>query len=226
MTARITRRFVDEYTFRETIGIEFIRPRGLEDSILDDQLAAGFSYRPPRDILDHSLEAPPAPSPSEKDGYRPPTPPKTRDKTANSPRKSPLQSPDKIKAIRLAKNSPLRNTQSLKANLSRIDEGDRSGQEQGEDDEGGDCSHRSASSVSEMSNALASLVQSPVVKTMLEAALKGKKMVRFADENELNEISKLQASVLHELFYASEELAEFRYEAFMEEAGLDPSQFD
>jgi hypothetical protein len=53
-----------------------------------------------------------------------------------------------------------------------------------------------------------------------------KKGVRFADEVELNEISRLRNSMLDDMFYASEDLANFRYEAFMEEAGLDIADFD
>lgn len=52
------------------------------------------------------------------------------------------------------------------------------------------------------------------------------KGVRFADENELNEISRLRNSVVAEMFWASDDLANFRYEAFMEEAGLDIEEFD
>lgn len=52
------------------------------------------------------------------------------------------------------------------------------------------------------------------------------KAVRFADENELNEISRMRNSVIAEIFWASDEIANFRYEAFMEEAGLDLAEFD
>jgi len=45
-----------------------------------------------------------------------------------------------------------------------------------------------------------------------------KKRVRFVDEVELNEISKLRRSVLDDVFYGSEEIATFRYEAFMGKA--------
>jgi hypothetical protein len=78
----------------------------------------------------------------------------------------------------------------------------------------------------------AALQKSPVrsspTPTKLKASvgLKGKKLVRFADEVEENEISRLRNSMIAELFYASEELAEFRYEAFMHECGLDTADFD
>ena len=52
------------------------------------------------------------------------------------------------------------------------------------------------------------------------------KTVRFEDEVRLFEISKAHLSMMDDLFYASDELANFRYEAFMEEAGLDPNDFD
>jgi hypothetical protein len=54
----------------------------------------------------------------------------------------------------------------------------------------------------------------------------GKNHVRFADEVDVNQFSRLGASLYDELFYASLDLAEFRYEAFMEEAGLDIADYD
>jgi hypothetical protein len=54
----------------------------------------------------------------------------------------------------------------------------------------------------------------------------GKKHVRFADEIDVKQYSKSGASVFDDLFYASHDLAEFRYEAFMEEAGLDMAEYD
>ena len=38
--------------------------------------------------------------------------------------------------------------------------------------------------------------------------------------------SKVRASLLDDLFWSDSELADFRYEAFMEECGLDPAEFD
>jgi hypothetical protein len=86
---------------------------------------------------------------------------------------------------------------------------------------------------------LGALLRSPLVVKALEKASalakkqregghdsKWKKTVQFADEAELNEISFLRKSLLGDLFYGSEDLAEFRYEAFMEEAGLDIMDFD
>jgi hypothetical protein len=56
-----------------------------------------------------------------------------------------------------------------------------------------------------------------------------KKGVRFADEVDLNEVfevSRFRNSMLEDMFYGSEDLANFRYEAFMEEAGLDIAEYD
>ena len=50
--------------------------------------------------------------------------------------------------------------------------------------------------------------------------------IRFADDVEVNEISRLRDSIITDMFYGSEDLAEFRYEAFMEEAGLDIADYD
>ena len=54
----------------------------------------------------------------------------------------------------------------------------------------------------------------------------GKKHVRFADEIDVKQFSRLGISVFDDMFYASQDLAEFRYEAFMEEAGLDMADYD
>jgi hypothetical protein len=54
----------------------------------------------------------------------------------------------------------------------------------------------------------------------------GKSRVRFADEVDVNQFSRLGASHFDDMFYASQDLAEFRYEAFMEDAGLDMADYD
>ena len=54
-----------------------------------------------------------------------------------------------------------------------------------------------------------------------EEKAKLEKRVRFEDEVQMNEISRLRRSMLEDMFYASEDLANFRYEAFMEEMGLE-----
>jgi hypothetical protein len=58
------------------------------------------------------------------------------------------------------------------------------------------------------------------------AAADGKRHVRFADEVDVNQFSRLGASTFDAMFYASHDLAEFRYEAFMEEAGLEIADYD
>jgi hypothetical protein len=54
----------------------------------------------------------------------------------------------------------------------------------------------------------------------------GKQHVRFADEIDVKQFSRLGASHFDDMFYASQDLAEFRYEAFMEDAGLDMADYD
>ena len=61
--------------------------------------------------------------------------------------------------------------------------------------------------------------------TMEEAVVKGEKKFRFGEYNEVFEVSYLPESVLDDLFWSSDELAEFRYEAFLEEAGLDMDEY-
>ena len=50
--------------------------------------------------------------------------------------------------------------------------------------------------------------------------------VKWTDDVDVRRISRLRASVMDDLFYTDEEMAEFKYEAFMEEAGLDPTDFE
>ena len=51
------------------------------------------------------------------------------------------------------------------------------------------------------------------------------KRLRFKDGHDFVEIPALTASMYDDLFYASDELADFRYEAFLEEAGLDINEY-
>jgi hypothetical protein len=51
------------------------------------------------------------------------------------------------------------------------------------------------------------------------------KKLRFKEGHEAREIPALTSSMYDDLFYASEELADFRYEAFLVEAGLDVDEY-
>mmetsp|Transcript_20508 Transcript_20508/g.31337 ORF Transcript_20508/g.31337 Transcript_20508/m.31337 type:complete len:223 (+) Transcript_20508:203-871(+) len=53
-----------------------------------------------------------------------------------------------------------------------------------------------------------------------------KQGVRFSDEVDEKDISKLRQSCINLMFYKSEEFAAFKYEAFMEECGLDPDEYE
>ena len=53
-----------------------------------------------------------------------------------------------------------------------------------------------------------------------------KRGVRFSDEIDEKHISRLRQSCINEMFYMSDEFAAFRHEAFMEECGLNPDDFD
>ena len=227
MTAmKITRRIIDPITFVERVGIEFI-PR-IEDSVLDDQLAGSMSYAPPKNSSVSSrapVPPPPPPPPSESppafspEAIRPPTPPKQRGKgNPNSPRNS-IKSPGagsqkpKLKSS-MKLSTHLQQGRSKRSSLTLAQIG-----EENDDDEGeGNLSEGSMSHMSALQ---------PSITKMEQVELKAKttKVVRFADENELNEISRLRNSVIAEMFWASEDLANFRYEAFMEEAGLDINEF-
>ena len=50
--------------------------------------------------------------------------------------------------------------------------------------------------------------------------------IQFSDSVEVNEISRLRDSSIDFCFYSEESLSNFRYEAFMEDAGLNPSDYD
>lgn len=216
---RITRRIVDPITFVERVGVEFI-PR-LEDSVLDDQLAGSMSYLAPKEL---SIPPPPPPAPFSPDEYRPPTPPKQRGKSGqnpNSPRSS-IQGPvDNQRVARrsspggllaspggtLFSPSGRAKRKSIQPSLVQI----------GEDEQ------LSEGSLTDMSALQTSL-------SKLEETVENKKdivkSVRFADEVQMNEISRLRNSMLEDMFWGSEDIANFRYAAFMEEAGLDMAEFD
>eukprot|EP00538_Stauroneis_constricta_P006871 CAMPEP_0119555460 /NCGR_PEP_ID=MMETSP1352-20130426/7664_1 /TAXON_ID=265584 /ORGANISM="Stauroneis constricta, Strain CCMP1120" /LENGTH=425 /DNA_ID=CAMNT_0007602223 /DNA_START=135 /DNA_END=1412 /DNA_ORIENTATION=+ len=55
--------------------------------------------------------------------------------------------------------------------------------------------------------------------------LKDVKELRFNEEHDYCEVPELTNSMYDDLFYTEEELADFRYEAFMEEAGLDVNEY-
>jgi hypothetical protein len=54
----------------------------------------------------------------------------------------------------------------------------------------------------------------------------GSEGVQWSDSVCSKRISILRKSCYEDMFYTSNELSEFRHEAFMEECGLDPSDFD
>lgn len=65
----------------------------------------------------------------------------------------------------------------------------------------------------------------------LEAALGTKKKmaasgIRWSDEVATRSIQKIRQSMIDDLFYNSTDIAEFRYEAFCEECGIDPKDFE
>lgn len=205
---KITRRMVDPITFVERVGVEFI-PR-LEDSVLDDQLAESMSYIAPKTSL--RPPAPPPVDPSTPASFRPPTPPKSRGKGDNNPRaRVSSQSPGGPKK-RLSASNMAALLNSSGGSLVSPRRSRKSLAQIGEDLE------LSETSLSDLSGLQG--LNGKEEQAQLE------KQVRFEDEVQLNEISKLRRSMLEDMFYASEDLANFRYEAFMEELGLDMDEFD
>jgi hypothetical protein len=139
--------------------------------------------------------------------FSPPPPPLL------SPPTSPIKSPSPI-----GFGSPLsgRSPRSNKLSLSRI-------LERSEQEEDGNAQQQS---LSELSAAQSITDVSLAVEDKPKLRKIGGAGVRFADNNEVNEISRLRDSVIADMFYESGDLATFRYEAFMEDAGLDPSDFE
>ncbi len=60
--------------------------------------------------------------------------------------------------------------------------------------------------------------------TLEEVGMVEKKL-RFKDEHDIVEIPRLTDSMYDDLFFTNEELADFRYEAFLEENGLDVDEY-
>jgi hypothetical protein len=50
--------------------------------------------------------------------------------------------------------------------------------------------------------------------------------IKFADNVEVNEIARMRESATDLCFYSENSISNFRYEAFMEDCGLDPADFD
>lgn len=200
---KITRRMVDPITFVERVSVERI-PR-LDDSLLDDQLGASMSYAPPNRSSSRRLQV------GHKmliADFRPPTPPKERGhaNVPRSPSRSPMvrQQPMKVPGGAKKRTSITKPDVSQLVNLPQI----------GED-----------TPIDEGSMADLSLWPQSSHHSSRKSAT-AKKCVRFADEHVLNFISPMRNSVKAEIFWASDELANFRYEAFIEAAGLDFSEFD
>ena len=189
---KITRRTVDDITFSEHWGGEFI-PK-IEDCVLDDTLAASMSYGPPPGPRSRQvMPTPPPPPPSPAPALR--SPGSSRSPGGGRPAGAKFMSPRSQKK------------KSLSLSLSQISENQPI----------------TEGSMSELSGNQSIQDITQAIEDKVKARMAG---VRFADDVEMNEISRLRDSVIAEVFYESEDFANFRYEAFMEEAGLDPNQFD
>jgi hypothetical protein len=79
---------------------------------------------------------------------------------------------------------------------------------------------KSVSQNTEQEGSMKDLTQMLDIKKQM--SMKG---IQFADDVEVNEISRLRDSAIDFCFYSEESLSNFRYEAFMEDAGLDPSDY-
>jgi hypothetical protein len=243
-SVRITRRIVDPITFSESVGLEFV-PRGIEDSILDETIGMTYALPPHKSALEEGYHSPP-PSPvpdssvpalqqlSDEDFSpesdvevlsasdfsssssedeeelpsklvaRPPSPPIPASPDGKSPRKSPRRSPSPRRPMKVL----LKNLQ--QNSLANIMESFQKTPDLSLDDDAS-------------LNFEQDLLGGDRFKPPLDD---GKKHVRFADEIDVKQFSRSGASVFDDLYYASQDLAEFRYAAFMEDAGLDIAEYD
>jgi hypothetical protein len=201
---KVTRRVVDPITFVERVSVECF-PR-TEDYVLDAQLGSSMSYLPRTrassttrlHVQENSLAS----------EFRPPTPPKERGED-NPPRDLSLSPAAKRNLLKKV-GGDSRSRVTKKPDISQLPLLSQIG----ENEEVGE------GSMTELSLQLkSSHLLSPTTETT-------KKYVRFADEHELNYFTPMRKSVIAEIFWASSDLANFRYEAFMEEAGLDIEDYD
>jgi hypothetical protein len=194
---RITKRIVDPITFQQRIGVEFI-PR-IEDSCMDDTLGASASYFPPKDAIALTRAIKPKTPKSPPSSSRMP---KTSDSPPTSPRTtllSPLHTPRSAGGRRRSLTSTEQMPKLVENSFSELE-----------------------GSLENLTSPLESMAERSIA---VEKTMMGAKGVQFAGEDDINDISRLNESMLADMFYRSEELANFRYEAFMHEAGLDVEDY-
>jgi hypothetical protein len=66
----------------------------------------------------------------------------------------------------------------------------------------------------------------PTKKEFQLGLKKSHSCIQFAEEVRIHEITPLQKARIDDMFYSEEEMADMRYEAFMEKCGLDPNEFE
>jgi hypothetical protein len=219
-SVRITRRIVDPITFCESVALEFL-PRGIEDSILDATIGMAYTLPPSElsSLKDEELLV------ATNLVARPPSPPIPASPGGKSPRKSPRQ---RRKVTIMESSQDTMGSRSLNDDTSPAGKrSPRKSPRKGKKVTIMDISKEDTTTLDLSLDDDASINSEEDLGGYKPPADDVKSRgVRFADEVDINDYSRFRASVFDDLFYASTDLAEFRYEAFMEEAGLDIADYD
>jgi hypothetical protein len=240
-TVRITRRIVDPVTFCESVDLEFL-PRGLEDSILDEAIGMAYNFPPHKSKREehyHSPSQSPVPDSSV------PALQQCSDEESSAEREL-----EELSASDFSSSSSKDDESSAERELEALPDSELSSSE--EEELPTNLLARPPSPPIPGSPVGKSPRRSPRLRKKLsimessqntvddDASINpeedlggfkppkddGKKQARFADEVDINQFSRFGASLFDDLYYASNDLAEFRYAAFMEEAGLDIADYD
>jgi hypothetical protein len=247
-SVKITRRMVDPITFSESVDLEFL-PKGIEDFVLNETTGMVYTLPPQNPKLERQechLSAPLPPDDSSIPGLqqssdasepsssedeevptnllvvRPPSPPIPAPGGRNSPYSSPPspRRPMKVSLKNLQTNTLTKIME--QCSLSR------------KTSPGTSPRHCKKVSIMESPQEILELSMDDDASIHSDEDLGGfiadndgkSRGVSWADEIDVKQFSRLGASHFDDMFYASGDLAEFRYEAFMEDAGLDMADYD
>jgi hypothetical protein len=216
-TVRITRRIVDPITFCESVDLEFL-PRGLEDSILDEAIGMAYNFPPHKSKREehyHSPSQSPVPDSSV------PALQQCSDEESSAERE--------LEALPDSELSSSEEEELPTNLLARPPSPPIPGSPVGKSPRRSPRLRKKLSIMESSQNTVdddASINPEEDLGGFKPPKDDGKKQVRFADEVDINQFSRFGASLFDDLYYASNDLAEFRYAAFMEEAGLDIADYD
>jgi hypothetical protein len=211
---RITRRTIDPITLTELVDLECI-PR-LEDSVLDEEVTVPMSYRrKEQDERPIALEEVGSVEQKlrSKEGY---------DSTYDLF----YSSEESIEQLSVSTSSVEEDQDEKSLILEDIGTIEKKVRSTDGHDSNDDLFY-SSEKLEEQVLVSASFAEKEEAEKLLilEDIRPIEKRLRFTDGREELEIPRLDASLYDDLFYSSEELANFRYEAFLEEAGFDKDDY-